>query len=123
VKTIRWPLALLLAAGSAMAAPGSMSAADLAQARNYVMAACVMARYAGSPLAEEADAWAAGLVERGSLPGAAYPALAELARSAPEPARTRDGTPMRLQSCMDFVQARDFGQRVQRALERARPPR
>lgn len=123
MKTIRWPLALLLAAGAAMAAPGSMPAAELAQARNYVMAACVMARYAGSPLAEEADAWAAGLVERGSLPGAAYPALAELARSAPEPARTRDGTPMRLQSCMDFVQARDFGSKVQRVLQRAKATR
>jgi len=123
VKAVRWPLALLLAAGSALAAPGSMPAAELALARNYVLAACVMARYAGSPLADEADAWATGLVERGSLPGIAYPALAELARSAPEPARTRDGTPMRLQSCMDFVHARDFGLRVQRALERARSAR
>lgn len=123
MKLIRWPLALLLAAGAAMSASGPMPAAELAQARNYVLAACVMARYAGSPLADEADAWAAGLVERGSLPGTAYPALAELARSAPEPALTRDGTPMRLQSCMDFVHAREFGSRVQRVLQRAKSTR
>lgn len=123
MKTFGWPLALLLAAGAAVAAPGSMPAAELAQARNYVMAACVMVRYAGSPLAEEADAWAAGLVERGSLPGAAYPALAELARSAPEPSRSRDGTPMRLQSCMDFVHSPGFGPQVQRVLQRVRATR
>jgi hypothetical protein len=123
VKALRWPLALLLAAGAVIAAPASMPAADLAQARNYVLAACVMARYAGSPLAEEADAWAGGLVERGSLPGAAYPALAELARSAPEPALTRDGTPMRLQSCVDFVQAPGFASKVQRVLQRVRATR
>jgi hypothetical protein len=31
VKALRWPLALLLAAGAVIAAPASMPAADLAQ--------------------------------------------------------------------------------------------
>jgi len=110
-------LALVQATAAALAAPPQLRATELAQARDYVLAACVRARYDGTPLAAEAEAWAGGLVERGSLPGAAYPALAQLARSAPPPLQAQDGTAMRLQGCVDFVHDRGFAARVQGVLK------
>lgn len=89
---------------------------ELALARDYVLAACVMDRYAGTPLAVEADAWAGGLDERGRLDAAAYPALAKLGRQAPSPGITQNGASMRLQSCIDFINAKDFPGRLQSAL-------
>lgn len=99
-------------------APAKISAQDLALARDYVLAACVMDRYKGTSLAEEADAWAGGLVERGGLNADAYPALTELARKAPEPGVTQAGMPMRLQSCVDFVNAKGFSVKLKEALRR-----
>jgi hypothetical protein len=89
---------------------------EVLQARNYVLAACIMDRYAGMPLSTEADAWASGLVENGSLPADAYPALALLAKSAPKPGITQNGIKMRMQSCIDFINSRSFLKRVKRAL-------
>ena len=90
---------------------------DLALARDYVLAACVMDRYAGTPLAAEANAWATGLVERGNLLAEAYPALAGLARVSPTPGVSSDGIAMRLQSCVDFVNRRDFSSRLRKVLQ------
>jgi hypothetical protein len=89
---------------------------EVLQARNYVLAACIMDRYAGTPLSTEADAWASGLVENGSLPADAYPALALLAKSAPKPGITQNGITMRMQSCIDFINSRSLLKRVKRAL-------
>lgn len=113
---LRGAAAGLLAAAATVAAAAPLRAGELAQARDYVLAACVMARYAGTPLAAEAETWAGGLVEQGTLPGAAYPALNDLVKAMPEPPHAKDGTPMRLQSCLALVGARDFPARVQRAL-------
>lgn len=121
----RWPLwvALLGAiflsslANDAQASP-KLSSRELALARNYVFAACVAHRYPNTPLASEADAWAAALVEQGSLRAEEYPALARWARNAPEPRTTRNGVAMRLQSCVDFVNARGFSSELQRLLRR-----
>lgn len=113
-------IAALLAAAAGVAAAAPLKPAELAQARDYVLAACVMARYAGTPLAAEAETWAGGLVEQGTLPGAAYVALNDLVKTVPEPDRAQDGTPMRLQGCLAFVQARGFAARVQRALKGVR---
>ena len=115
--TANLALSALLAAGAGAAAAAPLRPAELAQARDYVLAACVIARYAGTPLAAEAEAWAGGLVENGTLPGAAYVALNDLVKTVPEPDRAQDGTPMRLQGCLAFVQARGFAVRVQRALK------
>ena len=37
------------------------------QARTYAFAACVMERYADTPLAAEAGVWASGIIENGDL--------------------------------------------------------
>jgi hypothetical protein len=107
-----WMLALItylgcFGVGAATAAP-RISAIEMAQARDYVLAACIIDRYPSTPLATEADAWAGGLVEAGSLPAKAYPALAKLAKSAPPFRKTQNGTIMRLQGCVDFVNGSDF---------------
>lgn len=79
---------------------GRASARDLTEARDYVFAACILDRYKGQPIAQEADAMAAGLVERGQLKGEVYPKLAALAReTAPEPQTSRAGIAMKLASC------------------------
>lgn len=111
---------LLAAAAGTLMAATPLRAGELAQARDYVLAACMMARDAGTPLTAEAETWAGGLVEQGTLPGAAYVALNELVKAIPEPPHAKDGTPMRLQSCVAFVQARDFPARVQRVLRGVR---
>jgi len=92
------------------------TSSEMLQASNYVLAACIMDRYAGTPLSTEADAWASGLVENGSLSAGVYPALALLAKSAPNPGITQNGITMRMQSCIDFVNSRNFFKRVKRVL-------
>ncbi|MEN9866620.1 MAG: hypothetical protein RL748_2210 [Pseudomonadota bacterium] len=74
----------------------------LEQARNYVLAACIINRYPGTPLADEADAWASGLVEFGNFQAATYVTLAKLAKSAPPPGMAQQGFAMKLQNCVDF---------------------
>lgn len=85
-----------------------ISRQEFAIARNYVFAACVINRYKGSPLADEADAWASGLVEQGNLPAEMYSKLANLAQSAPMPEITRNGVSMKLQSCVEFIDSSKF---------------
>jgi hypothetical protein len=43
------------------------------------------ALHPNSPIAEEAELWAEGLVQRGSIPAQTYSKLAELAKNAREP--------------------------------------
>ncbi len=107
--------ALVFLSATAIAAQRPTSS-EIAQARNYVLAACIMDRYAGTPISTEADAWAAGLVENGNLSAEAYPALALLAKSAPNPGITQNGIEMRLQSCIDFINSRDFSTRLKSTL-------
>jgi hypothetical protein len=100
---------------SASAAP-KLRSRDLALARDYVFAACVIERYPNTPLATEADAWATGLVEQGGLAPDAYSALARFAHTAPESSITRNGMVMRLQSCIDFINAQGFSVHLQSVL-------
>ena len=111
-----FPVAALVFFSATTIAAHKPTASEIQQARNYVLAACIMDRYAGTPLSTEADAWASGIVENGSLPAEVYPALALLAKSAPSPGITQNGTPMRLQSCIDFINARNFPTLIKRAL-------
>ena len=111
-------LIALLSAGATKAGRSKIGAYDLALARDYVFAACVIDRYAGTPLAAEAEAWAGGIVEHGNLPADAYPALARLARAAPAPGVTHDGAAMRLQSCFDFIHGNGFSDRLRDVLRR-----
>lgn len=89
---------------------------ELELARNYGLAACIITRYPGTALATEADEWAIGLVENGSLPIEAYPALAALAKNAPKPARTKNGAILHLQSCLDFANSAAYAKEVRKWL-------
>lgn len=106
----------LMSTGAAKAGRSKISAHELALARDYVFAACVIDRYAGTPLAAEAEAWAGGLVEHGNLPANAYPSLARLALTVPAPGVTQNGTAMRLQGCFDFIHDSRFPDRLLGAL-------
>lgn len=75
---------------------------ELLQAKNYVLAACLINRYPNTPLASEAQAWAGGLVEFGNLPAAAYVTMAKLVQTAPPPGMAQQGLIMKLQNCVDF---------------------
>ena len=114
-----------LASSLACAADGkpTINSAELALARDYVTAACIIDRYPSTPLAAEADRWANGLVERGNLPAQAYVELNLLARTAPPPLVSQDGTPMRLQGCIDFVNRPAFTQQLRRAISPSAKPR
>lgn len=81
-------------------------------ASDYVMAACLIDRYAGTPLAEEADIWAQGLVEQGDLPADAYARLAELVKLAPEPGESSNGTMMLMSSCMSLYNSPELKKRI-----------
>lgn len=59
---------------------------DMAQARNYVLAACIIDRYSGTPIATEADAWASGLVENGACQRRLIPHWHNLLNLPPLPA-------------------------------------
>lgn len=91
---------------------------ELELARNYGLAACIIARYPGTALATEADEWAIGLVENGNLPGEAYPALAALVKNAPTPGRTKNGAILHLQSCLDFAKSAAYAKEVRKWLRR-----
>jgi hypothetical protein len=125
-KHTPYPIGFALATVLAMEiaplqAADNISSRDLALARDYVFAACVIDRYSGSSLASEAEAWASGLVEQGHLAAAAYPALAQWARTAAEPGTTRNGVAMRLQSCFDFTNAQGFSDHMKDVLRHASP--
>jgi hypothetical protein len=109
--------AILFLSTTAIAAEKPTSS-EIAQARNYVLAACFMDKYAGTPIATEADAWAGDLVENGSLSAESYAALAHLAKSAPAPGITQNGIQMRLQSCFDFINSKEFATRLKSTLRR-----
>ncbi len=108
---------LCLLVGPVTAAP-KFPEKEFILAKHYVLAACVVARYPGTPLAKEADAWAGVLVEEGSLGAAAYPALSKLGHSAPAPAATQFGVVLRLASCAEFVARDDVAAKIRSAMGR-----
>jgi hypothetical protein len=74
---------------------------DAVLAQDYVFAACLIKNYPGSPIAEEAEVWAGGLVEQGKVPADAYSKLAEIARNdSPEPTQSKSGKQMLMKSCL-----------------------
>lgn len=79
-----------------------------------------MYRYDGSPIASEADAWAAGAIENGNLSIENYAAIAALAKNAPVLGMTRDGVPMNLRGCFDFVNSNEFLANVKK-ITKSRP--
>lgn len=102
----------------ATAAPKT-SNKELVLAKQYVLAACIVDRYPGTPLANEADAWAAALVEDGNLPAAAYLTLTKLAKTAPTPQATQNGVVLRLENCVNFVEQSDVVSKIKQAMRRS----
>lgn len=105
---------LMATATTAVAVQPSTQSFD--QARDYVFAACIMLRYPDTPIAVEADAWAAGLIENGDLAADDYKALSVIATKAPEPPVTRNGIVMRLQSCANLANDTATARRIRRLL-------
>lgn len=85
-------------------------------ARDYVLAACLIERYRGEPLDAEAQMWASGLVEAGSLSIDAYSALAKLAKKAPPPSIEPNGVKVYIKGCMDFIHAPAFQLQLNKTL-------
>lgn len=106
----------LVSCGCTVVAAGQVPEKELLLAKRYVLAACINDRYPGTALANEADAWASALIEDGNLPGEAYLALTKLAKSAPPPMATQNGTPMRLEGCLDFVERKDVIDKIKRRI-------
>lgn len=111
--------ALALACAFPATQAAQPSTADIAQARDYVFAACLIDKYSGSPVAAEAEVWAGGLVERGSLSGEAYPELAQLAkRLAPLPQTSSNGMPMLMQSCVALYNSPTLRKKITQLLRK-----
>jgi hypothetical protein len=129
VRIIAKPLALrtstkaalaLCLVGVAVSAPcESKSVSDQALAREYVLAACIMDRYPNAEIAREAEVWAEGLVERGTVPAEAYGKLAELAHAdAPAPLQSRSGVRMLLQSCVELYDSPALAKKIAKLVRR-----
>ena len=91
---------VLFLQGCRTEAPAASGSGQLQMASDYVFAACLIEKYADSPLAEEAEVWAQGLVEHGDLAAEAYPRLASLVKLAPEPGTSSSGKLMLMSSCI-----------------------
>lgn len=100
-------IAFLSVPGCGAKSPPDDSSASLRLASDYVLAACLIQKYAGSALAEEAEIWAQGLVEQGNLPADAYPKLAGLVSLAPEVGQSSTGKMMLMRSCVDLYNSPD----------------
>lgn len=88
-------------------------------ARDYVLASCISHAYPDTPLANEAKIWAGGIVELGDgLSSEDFPALAALAKQAPAPLSSKQGVPMRMKNCLDFVRGASFNARLRKTLKR-----
>jgi hypothetical protein len=74
------------------------------QAKEYAFASCIFEKYKGDSLSSEADAWASGIVENGSLDIQAYTEISELSKKSPSTGTTRLGVAMRLQSCFNYIE-------------------
>jgi hypothetical protein len=95
------------------------STKDAALAQEYLFAACVIKNYQGSPLAEEAEIWAGGLVEQGSVPADVYAKLADIAKQdSPEPAQAKAGNIMLMQSCLALYNSPAAKAKVRQLLRR-----
>lgn len=81
---------------------------ELALARDYVLAACLIERYRATPLEAEAQTWAAGLIESGTLAIGAYAALAKLVKRAAAPSLEPNGVKLNIAACMDLIHAPGF---------------
>lgn len=97
-------------------AASKSSKQELALARDYVLAACLVERYKASPLEAEAQTWAGGLIEFGNLPIEAYSALAQFAKRAPAPSLEPNGVKLNIKGCVDLIHAPGFESQLKKTL-------
>lgn len=110
-------IACLSVPGCSAKLPADAGSAPLQMASDYVLAACLIQKYAGSTLAEEAEVWAQGLVEQGNLPADAYPKLTGLVSLAPEPEPSSTGKSMLMRSCVQLYNSPDAKAQIRKIVE------
>lgn len=103
---------------SSLANAAPLPQKELQLAKDYVLAACIGSQYTGTVLDNETDAWAALLVDAGSLPADAYPKLEKLAKSAPPAIVSQRGVVLRLKRCVDFINAPETISKIKKSLAR-----
>jgi len=106
--------AITLCAG---AAPRPKADPEVAIARDYVLASCLIKRYPGSPVAADAQVWARGLIEQGHVAADSYARLARLADAEPV-AVSSDGAPVPLLDCMTLYNDPKLPGRIAQAIRR-----
>jgi hypothetical protein len=97
-------------------AASSSASRELALARDYVLAACLVERYKANPLEAEAQTWAGGLIESGNLPVEAYSALAQLAKRAATPSLEHNGVKLNIKACVDLIHGKGFDLQLKKTL-------
>jgi hypothetical protein len=88
----------------------------MSQAREYAFASCIFEKYKGNSLSSEADAWASGIIENGSLDINLYPEISKLTKKSPSAGTTQLGATMKLQGCFNYVNSPDFEKRLKQVL-------
>ncbi len=107
---------ILLSSLQTAEAASSSSTRELALARDYVLAACLVERYKAKPLEAEAQTWAGGLIESGNLPVEAYSALAQLAKQAAAPSLEPNGVKLNIKACVDLIHGQGFELQLKKTL-------
>lgn len=119
IMPIKIIFSILLATSSLVFAKEKPGEKQQNLARDYVLASCIIHAYPNTPLATEADIWAAGIVEQGGgLRYDDYPALAALVKQAPAPLSSQQGVTMRMQNCVEFVRSAHFTSLLRKTLKR-----
>jgi hypothetical protein len=111
-------LALAASTLAGVAAPGRAKPnPEVAIARDYVLASCLIKRYPGTPVAADAQVWAGGLIEQGHIDADSYARLAQLAVTEPA-AVSRDGARVPLLDCMTLYNDPKLPGRIAKAIRR-----
>jgi len=113
LRSLSIGLSLGVAATAVLAGPSQREVrnAEVAIARDYVLASCLIKRYPGSSVANDAEAWAAALIQRGHISADSYARLAHLADTPPV-ALSSDGAPISLMDCMALYNSAGLPARI-----------
>lgn len=108
-------LALTVLSGTAAPAARARPDPEIAIARDYVLASCLIKRYPGTPVAADAQTWAAGLVEQGHIPADSYARLARLADVPPQ-AVSSAGAPVPVLDCVTLYNSPKLPRLIAKAI-------
>jgi hypothetical protein len=112
-------------AGAKSPAP-SVSNVQINYAKQYVFAACILEAYRNTPLGNEAEIWAGGIVSFSDLPVSVFKPLSELAKKAPPPKSgkpdevSQKSTPMLMENCFNWHNSTSVNTAIQKLLREAR---